>query len=91
VNDPKPNRLQFGPSDLQVTLTTSPRNSSSPRRPTSFGAADITYLRTCEGGGFPAVVQDAFSRRIVGSAMNTVVTEAVDMVQRYVDSGDAQM
>jgi hypothetical protein len=39
----------------------------------------------------PAVVQDAFSRRIVGSAMNTVVTEAVDMVQRYVDSGDAQM
>jgi transposase InsO family protein len=40
-------------------------------------AADITYLRTGEGWLYPAAVQDAYSRQIVGSAMATHIRAAL--------------
>jgi putative transposase len=42
--------------------------------PNQAWTADITYIRTCQGWLFLAVVMDLFSRRIVGWAMNKKAT-----------------
>ena len=55
-----------------------------PAAPNVLWVADITYLRTWEGWLYFAAVQDAFSRRIVGSAMadhmrSELVVDALQM------------
>ena len=53
-------------------------------KPNQLWVADITYLKTWEGWVYPAAVQDAFSRRIVGWSMaehmrTDLVTDALLM------------
>lgn len=55
-----------------------------PAAPDRLWVADITYLRTFEGWLYLAAVQDAFSRRIVGWAMDShmraeLVRDALEM------------
>ena len=55
-----------------------------PARPNVLWVADITYLRTWEGGLYLCAVQDAFSRRIVGWSMadhmrSDLVVDALQM------------
>lgn len=55
-----------------------------PSEPDRLWVADITYLRTFEGWLYLAAVQDAFSRRIVGWAMDShmraeLVRDALEM------------
>ena len=55
-----------------------------PSKPNTAWSADITYLPTREGWLYPAVVEDLFSRRIVGGAMaetmeSRLVVNAVEM------------
>jgi putative transposase len=52
--------------------------------PDRLWVADITYLRTWEGWLYPVAVQDVYSRRIVGWAMDShmrteLVTDALQM------------
>jgi putative transposase len=44
-------------------------SSSVRQRPTSSGVSDISYIRTCEGWLYLAVILDAFSRKVVGWAL----------------------
>ncbi len=58
-----------------------------PGAPNVLWVADITYLRTWEGWLYPAAVQDAYSRRIVGWAMTEhmraeLVADALAMAVR---------
>ena len=48
-------------------------------RPDAVWLADITYLRTQEGWLYLAVVLDAFSRRVVGWAMQTRLTTSLTL------------
>jgi putative transposase len=55
-----------------------------PTEPDRLWVADITYLRTFEGWLYLAAIQDAFSRRIVGWAMDShmraeLVRDALEM------------
>lgn len=45
-----------------------------PKRPNTAWSADITYIPTAEGWLYLAVVEDLFSRRIVGWAMDATMT-----------------
>ena len=48
--------------------------------PNQLWVSDITYIRTGSGFLYLAVVLDAFSRRVVGWAMNTqLVLDALEM------------
>ena len=52
----------------------------SAQGPNQLWVADITYIRTGSGFLYLAVVLDAFSRRVVGWAMNTqLVLDALEM------------
>ena len=57
--------------------------TSVPPLPTSFWVADITYLRSWEGWIYLAAVQNAFSRRVVGWALNPEPPTATWMLCPY--------
>lgn len=46
----------------------------NPTAPNTVGSADITYISTADGWLYLAVVEDLFSRRIVGWAMDATMT-----------------
>jgi putative transposase len=52
----------------------------NPKAANQVWAGDITYLRTHEGWLYLAIVMDLHSRRIIGWAMDKVMT--VDLVKR---------
>jgi len=52
----------------------------NPKAANQVWAGDIAYLRTHEGGLYLAIVIDLHSRRIIGGAMDKVMT--VDLVKR---------
>lgn len=54
------------------------------QRPNTVWAGDITYLWTCEGWVYLAVVMDLCSRRVVGWSMSTRMTKelAVDALRK---------
>ena len=59
--------------DLPVAANVSDRDFT-PAGPNEAWCADITYLPTAEGWLYPAVVEDLFSRRIVGWSMDATMT-----------------
>ena len=45
-----------------------------PEEPNASWVADVTYIPTREGGPYLAVVEDLFSRRVVGGSMDATMT-----------------
>jgi putative transposase len=59
-----------------LALRISSTASSGPRRRTSCGISDITYVATWSGFAYAALVTDVFFRRIVGwRVSNTLRTD----------------
>jgi len=67
-------RVRHIPVAKQPSLTPDlPQRQFTASRPNEAWATDITYIRTCEGWLYLAVVMDLFSRRIVGSAARPTI------------------
>ena len=72
--------------DLPVAANV-PNRDFTPSGPNVAWAADITYLPTAEGWLYLAVVEDVFSRRLVGGSMDATMTSRLVVDALHLASG----